>query len=407
MSRAVLRGNVQQADTAATMSSNAAHSRGKIFFPNLDGLRFFAFFLVYLQHGFFAAVPVTQDHGFLFQLRELIFNSGWAGVSFFFVLSGFLITYLILSEIKITGRIDVKAFYIRRALRIWPLYFLVLGFGFIIYPLMNWLLGFSTRVDAGSPLYYLFFLSNLDVIRLVREGRGEMFLGVTWSVAIEEQFYFVWPLLFFYLPVRFYKYIFPAIIFFSACFRFRYHNDVMVINFHSLSVISDMAVGGLAAHLSLNSERFRKAFANLPTRLILATYLLGLLVIVFREHLFVGRAMGALERLIITLFFVFIILEQNYSQHSFIKISALKLVSRLGVYTYGLYLLHAIAGIIVTTILKVSSGGSPTTGAELAIGLIGLLLSIVMSVASYHFFEKRFLSLKRRYTHVASAQTYP
>lgn len=79
----------------------------KVFFPNLDGLRFFAFLTVFVGHAYPA--PATLPP----RVAYLIFGSSWAGVSFFFVLSGFLITYLILTEIRVTGRIDVKAFYIR------------------------------------------------------------------------------------------------------------------------------------------------------------------------------------------------------------------------------------------------------------------------------------------------------
>lgn len=79
--------------------------RTKIFFPNLDGLRFFAFFLVFLQHGFVTAVGSPDSGGFILStLKKGVFYSGSIGVSFFFVLSGFLITYLILSEIKLNGR---------------------------------------------------------------------------------------------------------------------------------------------------------------------------------------------------------------------------------------------------------------------------------------------------------------
>ncbi|MCA1816143.1 MAG: acyltransferase [Acidobacteria bacterium] len=382
-----------------------SHPAKRVFFPNLDGLRFFAFFLVYLQHGFFAAVPVGRSDGFLYQLREVVFDSGWAGVSFFFVLSGFLITYLMLTEAETTGRIDIKAFYVRRALRIWPLYFLLLAFSFILYPAASRLFGGTGYVDSGSPLYYVFFLSNFDVIRLTREGRGEMFLGATWSVAVEEQFYLVWPLLLSYTPPKFYKYLLVVIILLSAAFRFRHLGDQMVINFHTLSVISDMAVGGLAAYLSLNSARFREALARIPMPLILATYLLGVSALAFRKQIFAGHALGSLQRLAFSLFFVFIVLEQSYSRHSPLKAGALKTISKLGVYTYGLYLLHAVAAIIAVAVLSLALGGGSGYLFNLAVGVLGLCLSVVMSVLSYHLFEKRFLNLKRRYTHVASAQT--
>src|SRR6476660_5257777 len=103
----------------------------KVFFPNLDGLRFFAFFLVYLQHAFGDLLAEIGQPGFwLGRLQTNVSGAGGIGVSFFFVLSGFLITYLILREIQLYGFLDVRAFYIRRSLRIWPLYYAVIIFGF-------------------------------------------------------------------------------------------------------------------------------------------------------------------------------------------------------------------------------------------------------------------------------------
>src|SRR5262249_15856566 len=128
-------------------------------------------------------------------IKRLLFASGWMGVSFFFVLSGFLITYLILREIEVNGKLDILAFYVRRVLRIWPLYYLVIAFGFLCYPLLKSVFGFSSYIETGNSLYYMFFLSNFDVINLghwLGNGRGAMSTNITWSVAIEEQFYLLW-----------------------------------------------------------------------------------------------------------------------------------------------------------------------------------------------------------------------
>ena len=115
-------------------------TREKVYFPNLDALRFFAFMFVYLRHGFGDVVkPIELGHFILNLLKNGLNDSGDIGVSFFFVLSGFLITYLILKEIEVTGKIDVRAFYIRRCLRIWPLYFVVVGVGFALLRLLPWI----------------------------------------------------------------------------------------------------------------------------------------------------------------------------------------------------------------------------------------------------------------------------
>src|SRR6516225_9567914 len=108
------------ADTVPIAPEPVTSKIPKVFFPNLDGLRFIAFFMVFLQHGF--AQPIDKlgaALGLPTTLTRWPHDTGGLGVSFFFVLSGFLITYLILTEVKSTGRLDVIAFYIRRTLRIW------------------------------------------------------------------------------------------------------------------------------------------------------------------------------------------------------------------------------------------------------------------------------------------------
>ncbi|MEP7211778.1 MAG: acyltransferase [Acidobacteriota bacterium] len=105
--------------------------RKKIHFPDLDGWRFVAFLAVFFFHGFYTELDYIRDSGQYKFVKGLTAN-GNLGVDFFFVLSGFLIIYLLISERRATGRIDAKNFYIRRILRIFPLYYLCVGFGFII-----------------------------------------------------------------------------------------------------------------------------------------------------------------------------------------------------------------------------------------------------------------------------------
>ncbi len=107
----------------------------RIFFPNLDGLRFFCFLSVFFFHAFgstkYADVSQTELY---WLLKKLLFENGVLGVNFFYVLSGFLITYLLIVEKEQFLKIKIGNFYIRRALRIWPLYFFCVLFGFFIFP---------------------------------------------------------------------------------------------------------------------------------------------------------------------------------------------------------------------------------------------------------------------------------
>jgi peptidoglycan/LPS O-acetylase OafA/YrhL len=380
-------------------------AEARVFFPNLDGLRFFAFFLVYLQHGFGGAIPLSDEAGLLrSSLHKAVFASGWAGVSFFFVLSGFLITYLLLSEVRLKGSVDVVAFYIRRMLRIWPLYYAVVLFGLVLYPALKSAFGFSSYLQVGRPIYYLLFLGNFDVINLGGD-RGAMSLNITWSVAIEEQFYLVWPLFFFVIPPRFYKFIFPAVIAVSAAFRLANHNNGPVLYFHSLSVISDMAVGGLAAYLAFNSIPFTEFFGRLSRITIVAVYMFGASLMLFRTHIFVTPVVGMLERAVFATIFAFVLLEQCYARNSITKMRNWAIISKLGKYTYGLYLLHPICIIAVYDVWRMLIGTSITGWTSFGLGVLALLCTTALGFVSYELFEKKFLALKRHFTYIRSSPT--
>ena len=166
-----------------------------VYFHNLDAARFIAAFAVFLLHfsneikGQFPSLNESS----LFKLIYLFTGKGGLGVNFFFVLSGFLITYLILKEYKDYNKFHLGKFLIRRTLRIWPLYFIIGLIGFVLFPLI-----FSDYHTLHHPLNYFFFLANFDEIWY---GANDPinFLTSPWSVAVEEQFYLFWGIVLFAL----------------------------------------------------------------------------------------------------------------------------------------------------------------------------------------------------------------
>jgi peptidoglycan/LPS O-acetylase OafA/YrhL len=375
----------------------------KIYFENLDGLRFIAFIFVFLAHyylGFFellniTSIPIKQS------LLQFVGN-GTIGVYIFFVLSGFLITYLLLMEEKQYGHINIKFFYIRRSLRIWPLYYIVVLFGLLIYPYVRDIVNADAPLYY-KPIYYLLFLSNFDIINIHRfhEGIIPGFMEVTWSVAIEEQFYLIWPLLFAYIPKKYYHYIFYITISLSLLFNayWSYH-EMYYLGRHTLSVVYLLSTGGLAAFYSLNSVKFVSFLKNLSRKNIITIYMVSISIFTFSWFLFTSYYTALLSLIFYATFFAFIIVEQNYCTHSFFKLSNFKFISRQGKYTYGLYLLHNIAGIIVLGILKIIKINTESLLNSFVIGTSVLLLSILMSRISYHLIETRFLNLKQKFTKI-------
>lgn len=375
----------------------------KVFFPNLDGLRFVCFFLVFLWHAnetIFRRISNKQTVGIL----DFLFGNGNVGVNIFFVLSGFLITFLLIREKEIKSDINLKNFYVRRILRIWPLYYLVVIIGFCFFPLLKGSIQ-AAQFDFSNIGYYLVFAANYHLPEVWNQIPDTIALAVLWSVAVEEQFYLVWPVLMKWVPTRKSLYLFGAIIagtfvfraFYSSPFHTRYEHDFVMRNFHAFAVIGDMALGGAVAYLCSYPSRFLHFLQRVPKWQIFAWYLLTIGVVLFRDTLFQHPAAMPFEKPVLALLFALIIAEQNFAEHSFFKFSRFKWISKMGNYTYGLYCLHFMAILLVQKAFEKKGVETDTLGkASLAAGL-AFGISIVVALMSYHFFEKHFLKWKEKF----------
>ncbi len=166
-------------DVASKQATAAKYYR-----PELDVLRFFAFLFVFITHRNDLAPIDRARHPWLDALSQI----GVYGVPVFFLLSAFLITELLERERSLTGAINVRAFYARRILRIWPLYFLVF-FGLVL--LNNFLPG----AGADSPTKWLFFMLFAGNWYITFNGWIEYPVNPMWSLSAEEQFYITIPFL--------------------------------------------------------------------------------------------------------------------------------------------------------------------------------------------------------------------
>src|SRR5882762_6510727 len=202
------------------------------YIPQFDGLRGVAILLVLIGHsGFLEALP----HAGMLEYARF-------GVDLFFVLSGFLITG-ILTDSK-GSRHYFRNFYARRALRIWPLYYLVLFVAFVVVPLFE---PAMRPTAAGVWPAFVFYVQN---IALVHRDTYPFGLGATWSLAVEEQFYLTWPLLVFLLKKRTLAIFSVLLVVVSLSLRLSFHfhgAPLGFVHFFTLSRLDAIALGSLAA----------------------------------------------------------------------------------------------------------------------------------------------------------------
>ena len=386
------------------MQQTLSAPKTRIFFPNLDGLRFFSFLVVFLYHGHLSIFSYLKDsQPRTYSAIEFLFRHGNLGVNFFFVLSGFLITYLLIKEKEFTGTIHVPNFYVRRILRIWPLYYLCVFLGFVAFALVKKYSG-QPLAENANPLYYIFFSANFDIMHTWPDKPDALLLSVLWSVAVEEQFYLTWPLILKIVPLKFYKFVFPSIMLLSLVFR-SFHaadndHEFAIRYFHTFSVIGDMALGGLFAYLVSYENKFKTFIINISKGHIILLYLATVFVTLFKDLLFPPGIPVVFERIVIAFLFGMIILEQNYAKHSLFKMSSFKLVSKLGVYTYGLYCLHFLGLYFAIKVMNVMRLNGSINWVSFTMMTLALALSIVISLMSYHFYEKRFLRWKDKFAFI-------
>lgn len=366
----------------------------KVYFQGLNALRFFAASLVLLTHIPFNQMSVGLPHLPLWAF----FTKGSEGVSFFFTLSGFLITYLLLKEQASTQQINLKYFYWRRCLRIWPLYFLIVIFGLFFYavivPGVGMEHGSDYPLSTAIPLYLL-FLPHL-VNSLYKVGG---ILHVTWSVGVEEQFYLMWAPIVKRFYDRLHQVCLFLIVFFFALNIINFY-VILDLNYMLMKFLSHlrfhfMFVGGLAAYYLFHhrSKVVQLSIFKYPLLrlLILASLLLYLGTIHIRSVHTSVMVQFPLAFLYIWLIIDVILHPQQYHllEH--------RSLNWLGKISYGIYMYHMIAIYAASFLfLKVFSGIQHYF-------LIYTLLyyvfvfgaTIFMAHLSYEYFEKRFLKLKR------------
>ncbi len=365
----------------------------KLYFRNLDGLRFFAFLSVFLFHSFYTPYDTIKSD-WLYRIAHGLTRSGALGVNFFFVLSGFLITTLLFEEQKATGKINIGSFYMRRILRIWPLFYLMVFIGFVIYPFIRqWLGDHPTPETANLPLFLL-FSSNFSNLYF---GAQNPSLYILWSISIEEQFYLFWPWLVKYFNAAKSPWIFIGIILLSILSRIYYLQDQHQLYMNTLCVISDMAMGGLLAWAAFTKPSFFTHLLQLKKKHVVIAYVAGIILIASNAYWRQSLPLLALERVLFSCFFVFIIFDQTYLDTSFFKTGNYKLPTELGKITYGLYCYHYLGLLVAIKVNAILGINKYVLGVVLGDNILGLALSIVVALASYRYFEKPFLQLKHRF----------
>ncbi len=348
----------------------------RIHFHTFDSLRFLSFLLVFLRHS-----PVPED-----SILYYFSHEGGIGVSFFFVLSGFLITYiLILEKLNNQGKIPLKKFFKRRILRIWPLYYAMVIFA-MCTPFILGFFNISYSNEGYQPNWFftLTFLENY-----VAMFKGQLPnvapLTVIWSLCVEEHFYIFWGLAFYFISLKNVPKLLLGCIIFSFLMQIIYEK----YEINTLDLFTNIhyfAFGAIPAYLFVFKKDIIEKLSQIPAvyKYFYAVSIIGVIVIVSNTNVIPDLKVGSL--LFSILFWGLILC--TLGEKNVFKISDKSILAKLGKYTYGLYLIHTIC---ISLFIKI---GSKYEMNWIIITLLSFVSTVIFSALSYHFFEKQFLKLK-------------
>ncbi len=376
----------------------------KRYFENLDALRFVSFFFIFFGHALDTESEILKQDEVYGWVKHYIYIFGKTGFSFAFVLSSYINTWVILEERRNSGRFSPVMYYVRRALRIWPLYFLTLIIGFVLVPFAKDLLN-EPFTETANPIYFIFFVGNFY---LIEHGFTQSpIISVLWSVSVEEQFYIFWPFLLLLFGFRI-KWLFPlltGIFIVSTFYLFGVReNDQFVLWYHTLFLLGDIAMGALFAFISFRAATSEKSIfkwlENLSKIQIAIIYIAFWICLIFYKPIFENNLLPGvvnliIEKIVFAVLLAFFIFEQNFCKNSWIKFGRLKLFSFLGLISYGLFCFHEIGILIGGRVLELLNVQDSVGWFLFIKPAVALIIIIPSAYLSYYYFELKFLKLKK------------
>jgi peptidoglycan/LPS O-acetylase OafA/YrhL len=359
-----------------------------VYFPGLNGLRAIAALSVVISH-----ITLKLDH---FGLNPHIFGSTTGdkprglelagyGVTIFFVLSGFLITYLLIKE-KEAGTISIGKFYLRRILRIWPLYYAYLAIVIIVN------VSIGNPLDAGTLLLYIFYAANVPYILSNTLPMVEHY----WSLGVEEQFYLFWP----WIMKKVDRWIMPVtvglivlLIGARLVIHFVFPNVILeralqVTRFHSL------LIGALAAMLYFRRHALFLQLTDNKLVQVLCWLMLGV-ILVGKFHV-----ASIIDDDLVAMMAVCLIMGQVNVRNRVVNLE-LNAMDFLGKISYGIYVIHPVLIFLFYRLFPSIPLPSPVS--YIVIYVVITAITILLAWLSYNYFEKYFLKLKSKFVVVKSS----
>ncbi|HET6431950.1 acyltransferase [Dyella sp.] len=351
--------------------------------PALDGLRGVAILLV-LLHGF----DVIQPVGMLSRALDVGLDLGWIGVQLFFVLSGFLITGVLLDTRHAPHY--YRSFFVRRVLRIFPLYYGVLLLAFVVLPWLGWSIG------GGHQVWLWTYLANFAA----PFGYGEPAFPHFWSLCVEEQFYLLWPVVVQRAGRRgviAWSGLLVCIAIGSRLYVRHWlgepigHEAAYMFTPCRMDALAIGAVVAAFVRGDRSAAWIARQRASAVTGAGVALLLVGLLA--GHTHR-AGATMQGIGYTVIALGFALLLIGALRHGHWPARWLAWAPLRRCGRYSYGMYVFYAPLHAFVGLPLLAALGGPSTLGAAVLYSVAATAATFCLGALSWHGYERHFLAMK-------------
>jgi peptidoglycan/LPS O-acetylase OafA/YrhL len=382
------------------MTNSQVSINQKIYFEGLSELRAIAALFVIFHHielyKYRDKISSLYDNVLL---NHFISNLGKNGVFIFFVLSGFLITSLLLKEKCEYGKVSIKKFYIRRILRIWPLYYLIIFLSFIVIPLLanhfqalqNEKFYYSRILELQNSSYFTLFLFLAFLPNLALKLRPPVVgAAQAWSVGVEEQFYLIWPNLFNMFKNKnhlLFSFVIISILpIYSKIISFVNYDISLKINkIIGLLPIHFMAIGAIGAYIYFY---YREYVLRITQNNIF--FYLNTILIIFLLFISINSLIFAIIVIIEIMFIINTDMRINLRN---------KYLKMIGDISYGIYMYHPFVMYIGFSVFNSIIPIQNIIIYNMCIYVFILFFTILLSAISYNHFESRFIKIKNeKYT---------
>ncbi len=355
----------------------------KKYYPQLDAIRGLSFLAVFFFHAY---KPKFGSDSFS-KLISFFYEHLTLSIDVFFILSAFLLTLLGLREFDERGSFSFKNYFVRRALRIWPLYYLLMFLTYVIITIIAKYAG--QEITLPPAQWYLFFAANFYNIGHV------FFIKVLWTLSVEEQFYLIWGICLFYFQKNI-KIVLALLAAVSIAFNIWGAFNGRSIYFHTLTYLVDMMAGAFAAYCVNKNNKVAITISKMNGYKSILFYLflpVFFTICYFIDKSFLGIAnniFAFIMRFVFVVYCCFLIIDQMVNTNNTVDLSKGTFLVYTGKISYGLYCFHGFVITFSSTIfIKLKINAPP-----FLLAFIMLFITFFIASLSYKFLEKPFLNLK-------------